>query len=465
MMRKQVKIVATLGPASDNKIMIKKLAQAGVNVFRLNLSHRTEEECVQTIAWIRSVGKELNTQLAVLGDLAGPKIRIGMVEPPLELHSGQTVSLVSKKVNGTLDGGINLNFPDILKRLEKGMEIYLDDGLLKFQVLEKTKEGVKARVLIGGLLKSRKGFSVQGLSMGRFQLSQKDKTDIKAMVKLGADFLAVSFVQDARDIEAVKVLLPKNGSRPQVIAKIETADAVREVDGILEAADGLMIARGDLGLSVPMPEIPFIQKELIIKCMAHAKPVITATQMLESMIHNPLPTRAEVTDVTKAILDGSDAVMLSGETAAGKFPEEAVRTMADIIKTSTPKIVRRIFSDNNHTADAVAASACSIADQVAAKLIIVFTETGSTARRISRHRHQQPITALTTSVATLHQLSVTWGVTTFLEKPIKTFDEAMPLAHRVAVTQGLKKGELFVVSAGVPFGTRGSTNLIFIGRV
>lgn len=463
---KKVKIVATLGPATNNKDMIVKLARAGANVFRLNLSHRSKEESMRTVKNIRNAEKEVGYPLSILGDLAGPKIRIGMVEKEGRVEPGHAIIISSKQGVGSLER-ISLNFPTIVQHLEKGAEIYLGDGLIHLQVEKKVAEGVLARVIVGGGLRSRMGFSAQGLVLNKFSLQAKDKEDINTMIEAGADALAISFVQTAKDIEMVRNLLPAKNP-PMLIAKIETRAAVEHAEEIFDAAHGVMIARGDLGFSIPMAELPLIQKKLIRIALAKGKPIITATQMLESMIHNPLPTRAEVTDIANAILDGTDAVMLSGETAMGKFPREAVKMMASIIEDVTPHIQCKEFREEGKVADAIAASVVKVANEAQAKLIIVFTESGFTARKIARHRGCQPIIALSSNPTVLHKLNFSWGVFPHYSKVLKNLDQLIAETKKVAANNPimkLKKGEPFVISAGVPFGKSGTTNLVLVNKV
>ena len=464
---KKVKIVATLGPASDNAEMILRLAKSGVDVFRLNLSHRSREESEKSFKNIRAAEKIVGRPLAIMGDLAGPKIRIGNVLPGVILKEGQQIRVVSRPVEGTADQ-ISLNFPEILENLEKGAEIYIADGMIKLRVEKKIQDGVMARVIVGGDLVSRKGFSAQGLALVKFKLSAKDKTDIKTMVELGADSIAISFVQTKKDVEDVLKLLPKE-NRPLLIAKIETQAGVANAEEILEVAGGIMVARGDLGLAVPLAALPQIQKSLIRQALVMAKPVITATQMLESMTYSHMPTRAEVSDVANAILDGTDAVMLSGETAVGKYPTEAVQTMADIIATTSPNVLSRVFREiTGGVTDAVSTSVVKIADRVNAKLIIVFTNSGWSARQISRHRHSQPIIALSPDPKTIHKLNFSYGVRGQLVEEIADVDELIKVAKAVAQSNAilkLKKGDHYVVSAGVPFGKSGSTNLALVQQV
>lgn len=463
---KKVKIVATVGPATESKEMLIKLANSGVDVFRLNLSHRTAEEATSTYHAIREVEKIVGRPLAIMGDLAGPKIRIGMVEEESMLEVGQKIEIVSGTIKGSAKQ-ISLNFPEILEKMEKGAKVYLGDGEVQFIVEKKIPNGVLARVLIGGKLKSRKGFSVEGISVSQFKLSAKDKADVKTMLALGVDAIAISFVQTKKDVEGVLKLLPAT-NRPLVIAKIETRAGVENAQEILSVAGGIMVARGDLGLAVPFAELPQIQKSLIRQALAVAKPVITATHMLESMRFNPLPTRAEVTDVATAVLDGTDAVMLSAETAMGKFPVEAVQTMASIITETSPRVVPMEFREQAEISDAVGSSVVKIADQVGAKLIIVFTNTGWSARQISRHRHGQPILALSPDANTIHKLNFSFGVAGQVVAEIDDVDKLIEVAQKIAVSNPvlkLKKGDCFVISAGVPFGKSGSTNLALVQQV
>lgn len=329
MKQKEIKIVATIGPASHTERMILELAKAGVDIFRINLSHAYPEEVAERFAWIRSASKELNRPLFILGDLPGPKIRIGEMVPNTMLEHGQKFTVSKKLIRGD-KFGCGVNFPSILDDIQPGAEVFIDDGNIMLIVDEKLDDSIETTVLVGGHLKSRKGFSGEGISLKDAKLSDKDKEGIKLMVEHRADFLAVSFVETDNDIKAVKKLLPEK-SNIQIIAKIETINGVKNAEAILELSAGLMVARGDLGLAVPIAQVPHIQKSLIKLCNEKQKFVITATQMLESMITKPLPTRAEVGDVANAVLDGTDATMLSAESAEGKFPVETVEMMRGII--------------------------------------------------------------------------------------------------------------------------------------
>ncbi len=453
---RKVKIVATLGPSSDSLETVLKLAEAGVDIFRLNLSHRAHEESVKSFENIRKAEKIIGRPLSVMGDLAGPKIRIGNVQSNAILETGQKIEIIASSHRSENSRALTLNFPEIIASIQKGAEIYLGDGDIKLEAIGKTENGIITKTISGGPLRDKMSFSVVGLSLKSFALSSKDKSDIKSMIGLGADALAVSFVQEKKDIESVLKLLPKE-NRPLIIAKIETKRGVENAESILEVSDGLMVARGDLGLSVPIAEVPNIQKELISLALKKSKPIITATQMLDSMTKNPLPTRAEVADVANAVLDGTDAVMLSGETALGKFPVESVCMMSQIISATSNQVGIRSYFANDNQANAIASSLVKIADEIGAKAIVVLTHSGRSARLISRHRPNQPIIALSPNENTLHRLNFVWGVQTRLITLTTTIDDSIQEAKTQALAHKnlhLKKGDRVAISAGFPFGKK-----------
>lgn len=462
----KTKIVATIGPSSESEEAIEKLIKAGVNVVRLNFAHREWDYFDSLIKRIRQVEKKVGKPIGILGDVPGPKIRIGEVEKDQELKIGDRVLLTKQKVLGSRKV-LSVNFPEILAYLKPHAEIYLADGLIKLEIEKIKKEGAIARVTGGGVLRSKMGFSAQGMALNSFALTSRDRLFIKKSGEANLDMVAVSFVQKAADIQAVIKLLPKK-NRPMVIAKIETAGAIENAEAIMNVADGMMIARGDLGFSIPYPELPHAQKKLINLCLKNAKPVITATQMLESMIQNHFPTRAEVSDVANAILDGTDAVMLSAETAIGQFPDETVKTMKKIIDESGRYVKNLDFIEEKTTADAVAASAVKIADQINARLIIVFTHSGMTAKRIARHRTTQPIIALSPSKKTIRELTLSWGVQAVEADLTEDIEQLVIQAKKIIKDNtafNIKKGELFVISAGLSFTQSGGTNLILIEKI
>lgn len=466
MYNKKVKIVATIGPSSNSYDMLFALAKAGVDVYRINLSHQPADEVKRLVADMRMVEKKIGRPISVMGDLAGPKIRIGKVAKGVVLANNSLVEVWHKAVEGT-DKRLSVNYPTIIPQLKKGAEIFVDDGKIRMVVEQEGKERALARVVVGGPLVSFKGFYAQGLSLDNHGLTKKDREDVALMVENGVDALAISFVQDEKDVTAVRKMLPKDSSI-MLIAKIETAKAIENIDKIITAADGIMVARGDLGLAVPMSEVPHLQKKLITLGLKRAKPVITATQMLESMTSNPLPTRAEVTDVANAILDGTDAVMLSGESAMGKFPVETVTMMAQIIEDAVPYVTVRKYDDEQAIGNAVSLSAGDMADQIGARLIVAFTHQGKAARRISRHRHSQIIIALSPVAETIRHLNFSYGVFPFMIQPTKGFIDMTVQAKEIATKNSvisLKKGEAFVIAAGMPFGESGTTNMILVERV
>lgn len=462
---KRVKIIATLGPASDQRDMTVRLAQVGVDMFRLNCSHRNREESKLSINNIRYAEKLIGRPLAVLGDLAGPKIRIGKIKIGTVLESGKEIVITSNLSEGS-DKCFSVNTPKVLANILSGSVIYLGDGIIKLEVKKIVSGEARARVIVGGPIRSNMGFSAQWFSLAPFSLSEKDKRDARDLAAMGADALAVSFVQHERDIRAVKSLFLKNKC-PFLIAKIETKQGVERAEHILKEADGLMVARGDLGLALKIEDLPIIQKDLIDCALKMSKPVITATQMLASMSNNIIPTRAEITDVANAILDGSDAIMLSDETAQGLFPVEVVNMMSNIAMATSVRIKSRIYEEDGNTANAISASVQSVAQHIGARLIIVFTESGATARRIAKHKSVQPIIALSPNLKTVRELSLSWGVYPMLTRGIKNLDKSLELAKKIARENNiyrLKKGELFVVSAGFPFGTVGATNSIIVEK-
>lgn len=466
MKMKPVKIVATIGPASHTEEMILNLAKAGVDVFRINFSHASPEEAAERSKWIRNVEKVLGRPLTIMGDLPGPKIRISDMNSNTILEKGQTF-VISKDITVGDEKGCGLNHPSIVDILQTGAEVFIDDGTLKLVITKKLQDSVETKVLVGGHLKPKKGFSAEGISLETTGVSEKDKAWVQVVLENNIDALAVSFVQTKNDILAVKALLPKDKKLP-IIAKIETADGVKNAESILEVADGLMVARGDLGMAVPIAQVPYIQKQLIDLCVKHAKPVITATQMLESMISKPIPTRAEVTDVANAIWDRTDAVMLSAETAEGKFPIETVEMMVKIIDEAVRRLSPYEYTEERSIANAISDSAGKVAARINAKLIIAFTQSGITAKRIARHRHSQPVIAVSPDETIIRGLNFVWGVHPHLIKNTKSFEDMLVQAKELSQNnrvEPLKKDDSYVIAAGMPFGESGSTNMILVETV
>ncbi len=466
MKNKQVKIVATLGPSSDSYDVVLSLAKIGVDIFRINLSHATDTEISNRFKWVREAEKELEKPLTIMGDLAGLKIRVGDMEQDVILEKGKSVRIIEETVKGNAER-FSLNFSSIMDYVEPGAEIYVDDGAIKLRAVKKDKNGIEAKVIVGGPLLPRKGFLAEGIALGKIGISDKDKKSIKLMVKMKVDALAISFVQNGDDVLEVKKLLPKD-TKIMLMSKIETASGVENAEEILEVSDGIIIARGDMGLSIPLAKVPHVQKTLIKLALRKSKPVVTATQMLESMVSRSMPTRAEVTDVANAILDGTGCVMLSAETATGMFPVETVETMVKIINEALKYLKPMDFPEDESIGDAVSAAAGNVADQIDAKLIIVFTEKGVTARKISRHRHKHSIVALSSNDATVHKLNFAWGVYPHIIGKITDFESIISKAKEMAKNNRvlpLSKGDKYVIAAGVPYGKSGNTNFIYVDKV
>ncbi|GLV48151.1 pyruvate kinase [Thermus sp. LT1-2-5] len=469
---KRTKIVATLGPASSTKEVIRALAEAGVDVFRLNFSHGTPEDHKKRVALVREVEKELGKTLAILQDLQGPKIRVGRFKQGrVELKAGQPFILTRKPVEGD-ETQVSLTYRGLPEDVVPGQILLLDDGRIRLRVERVVGDEIHTVVEVGGVLSDHKGINVPGADLSIPALSEKDIQDLALGAELGVDWVAVSFVRTRDDLLLARHYLSRYGSRAKLMAKIEKPSAVQRFEEILEEADGVMVARGDLGVEMPLEEVPIVQKRLILRSLAAGKPVITATQMLESMVHNPSPTRAEASDVANAIFDGSDAVMLSAETAAGAYPVEAVAMMARIAKAveSSPEFLQKLNvlrpAPTPTTQDAIAQAADDIVEAVGARAIVVFTATGGSARRVARTRPQVPILALTPNPEVKRQLALVWGVLPHLAPDPQDTDDMVRIALREVKALGLAQvGERVVIAAGVPFGVRGTTNLIRVERV
>ena len=471
----KTKIVCTIGPASRSPEVLERLVRAGMDVARLNFSHGTREEHGRVIADVRRVARRLGRTVAVLQDLAGPKIRIGPVRSgPVVLEPGASFTLTARKVPGDA-AAVSINYPALVADVRKGDVLLLSDGALELEVVAVEGRDVRCRVVIGGPLNSFKGINLPARSLRAPSLTAKDREDLRFGLESDVDYVALSFVRNAEDIATVRRHMKRCGGSVPVIAKIEKHEALDNMDAIVEAADGIMVARGDLGVETPLEKIPQVQKALIRKSRAAGKPVITATQMLRSMVDSPRPTRAEVTDVANAILDGTDAVMLSEETAMGKYPVESV-SMMDAIARETERASRRPDGDGprrdgpgpipGSLPGAVARAASSLAAEVGAAAIITFTQSGSTARLVSRCRPDVPVLAYTPSERTRRQLALCWGVYPIVGANRAGTDGMIAAALRAALSSGLVwKGQTVVITAGVPPGRPGTTNLIKVEKV
>jgi pyruvate kinase len=464
---RRTKIVCTIGPSSRSPEALEKLVDAGMNVARLNFSHGTQEEHGRVIDSLRAIAARLDRPVAILQDLAGPKVRTGMIAGgSIDLASGATFTLTARDVPGDAQS-VSLTYPELPKEVEPGDTLLLSDGALELSVLSTTAEEIVCRVVVGGPLGSHKGINLPTRSIRAPSLSEKDRADLAFGVAKGVDYIALSFVRSAEDIRMARALVREHGGDTPIIAKIEKHEALDCIDAIVAEVDGIMVARGDLGVEIPLERVPLVQKMLIAKANRAGKPVITATQMLRSMVESPRPTRAEVTDVANAIIDGTDAVMLSEETAMGAYPIEAVKMMARIADDAETgfrfEACRRRSEEAGISTlpEAVAHAACSLALDLKAPTILTCTQSGSTSRLVAKYRPPTVIVAATPLASTYRRLALVWGVVPVLVE--KTADaEGMIAAAREAGKRAglLKSGDTVVLTAGFPIGMAGTTNLI-----
>lgn len=463
---RKVRIIATLGPASSSPEMIHKLFETGVDVFRINMSHGGHEDKAVAIKTIRALEKKTGRQQTILVDLQGPKLRIGtFADGPIQLENGAVFQLDLNDVPG--DGArVCLPHPEIFKALEVGAHLLLDDGKIKLRVTTLEEGVAKCEVIVGGKLSDRKGVNVPDVVLPLAALTEKDRRDLDFALDQKVDWVALSFVQRPDDVAEVRKIV---SGRAGVLAKIEKPAALKSLDEIVELSDAVMVARGDLGVELPMPEVPTAQKRIISAARARGKMVVVATQMLESMIASPTPTRAEVSDVANAVYEGADAVMLSAESAVGEFPTQAVAVMDAIARQieGDPNYIR--VRDAEYTVpegtaeDAISAAARQVVATVRAKLIVTFTTSGSTALRAARERPAVPILALTPSIKTARRLGLAWGLHAIHTRDVESFEEMVGKAKRMALRSRLASaGDRVVITAGVPFGTPGSTNVLKI---
>ena len=469
---RKTKIICTLGPSTDKGDVLRDLIANGMNVARFNFSHGSYEEHGGRLAKLKALREELGKPVAALLDTKGPEIRLKEFKNGVEmLEAGQTFTLTTREVEGTKEI-CSVTYKDLPQDVQPGGTIMLDDGLIMLHIEQVTDTDIICTVLNSGKIKTKKGVNVPGVHLSMPYLSQKDREDIIFGVQNGFDFIAASFVRTAQDVYDIRNLLNEYDSNIRIIAKIENREGVNNIDSILSAADAVMVARGDLGVEIDFTELPGIQKDIIDRSFSFGKPIVTATQMLDSMMVNPRPTRAEISDVANAIYDGTSAIMLSGETAAGAYPVEALKTMSAIAERTEnePHYRDERFKDAAHgqisVSDATAHAACLTARDVNAAAIVTVSESGNTARLLSKYRPTQPIIACVMNEQVQRQLSLSWGITTLLMGPAKSTDELIEMSTALAQKNGyLHNGELAVVTAGVPVGVSGTTNMIKIHMV
>ena len=470
---RKTKIVCTIGPASESLETIKQLIEAGMNVARLNFSHGDYEEHGRRIQLIRQASRELNRTVAILLDTKGPEIRLGTLkEEPIDLIQGEYVTLTTEDIAGDRHR-IPVTYKNLPNDIEAGATILIDDGLIGLTVVDIQGTEIKCRINNSGPIRSKKGVNVPGANISLPGLTEKDARDIEFGISQGIDFIAASSVRRPSDVLEIRELLERhNASDIQIISKIENQQAVDNADEILDVSDGLMVARGDLGVEIPAEEVPLVQKRLIEKCNRAGKPVITATQMLDSMQRNPRPTRAEASDVANAIFDGTDAIMLSGETAAGKYPVESVLTMSRIAERAESALNHReiyskqVSAQKMSVTEAVCQAVSIAALELDARAIVTPTESGFTARMVSKYRPKSPIIAITPDEKVARRLTLVWGVLPINSRMPDTTDKLIETAVQEAMNTGLVRlGDTIVITAGVPVGLTGSTNLIKIHNV
>ncbi len=471
-MLRKTKLVCTIGPASRSSQTIEKLVRAGMSVARLNFSHGTQEEHAEVIRTIRGISTALDVPVAILLDLPGPKSRTGrLVKREVHLEEGSDFLLTSETVLGD-EHRVSVGFPSFFDDIKTGDAIFLKDGAIQLKVVLAINNEVKCKIVVGGTLTANSGINVPGVKLNIPSVTTEDLNHLAFGVEQDVDFVAVSFVRSAADILRVRQFLEEKRAHIPLIAKIERHEGVNDIERIIAEADGIMVARGDLGIEISLRRVPIVQKEIIRKCNQAGKPVIVATQMLESMVGARRPTRAEVSDVANAVLDGADAVMLSGETAIGKYPVRTINMMAGIV-AEAEKIVpyERILLEKSQqvvaeTDDAISYAACHMSQRLGATCIVAYTSSGYTALRVSKYRPKVPIIAITPHVSIVRRLALSWGIEPHLiTEPVNVdmmFQEAAELALKTGIAT---RGKLVVITAGIPMGTPGSTNVVKVQRV
>ena len=471
---KRTKIVATIGPTSHDETLLRQMIRAGMNVARINFSHGDHAIHGETIDNVRRIAAEEGAVVAILCDIQGPKIRIGKIEnEPIMLEPGDQITLTLDPASGE-NNVVTLPHPEFVRDIKEGMQLLLDDGKLEFLVRQATARSLICEVVIGGALTSRKGVTAPTAHLTLSAITDKDREDVKFALSKNTEYLAMSFVRSEDDIREMRWLIRHLGGDTAIIAKIEKHEALENIDEIISASDGVMVARGDLGVETPAEEVPYHQKRIIRICNTQAKPVITATQMLNSMVDNPRPTRAEASDVYNAILDGTDAVMLSNETASGLYPVRAVETMANIAAIAerhilsdksieSYQITRPEVDGRESISDAVSQATTQIADALSCKAIVTSTLTGYTTRRVAKERPKTPIICVTPNEVTHRRMALVWGVSPIMEPEFNSIDEMMGIVVRAAAAADMvQHGDVLVLIAGVPFRVGGQTNFLKI---
>ncbi|MEA3290546.1 MAG: pyruvate kinase [Campylobacterota bacterium] len=460
---RKTKIVVTLGPSTDSQKTIEKLIKKGVNVFRLNFSHATHEYHGEVIKRIRKASKNLGREVAILQDIAGPKIRISHLKNPIELKSGDILTITKDKVDEKKKI-VSISYPTIIDSLELGDPVYFSDGTIRAKVVDKKKDEVKCEIIVAQTLQSKKGMNLPKSKLSIPAITNKDKKDLEYGAKNGVDIVALSFVSDAKDINDAKEILKKHGANPFIFAKIEKEEAIKNIKKILKAADGIMVARGDMGVELGLQKVPATQKKIISMALKQGKPTITATQMLTSMINSYYPTRAEISDIANAVLDGSDAVMLSDETTIGKYPLKAVEVLNDTIKETEKNYPYHNDPYNVSKEDSIAAAVATLSKNIKPHGLIAFTRSGKSAISISKFRPKQKILVSSYNIDTLRKLQVVWGIDAiFLSKKLNDTNELIKTFLVNAIDKKyISKNKTYVLTIGTPIHINHSTNDIRI---
>lgn len=470
---RKTKIIATIGPATESKENLEKIIEAGVNVCRLNFSHGSHKDHLQVLKNIAQINKEQGIHIATLGDLQGPKLRVGKMEENTMLVEGNEIIFTSEDCLGNAER-VYMNYENFAQDVKAGEFIRLDDGKLEVEIIETNKKDtVKARVTQGGILKSNKGVNLPNTVISLPCLTEKDLVDLEFALEHNIDWIGLSFVRSARDIIELKGLIAAKNKKAKVIAKIEKPEAVANIDEIIKQADAIMVARGDLGVEIPMEKVPIVQKMIVEKCIKYSKPVVIATQMMESMIESSTPTRAEVNDVANAVLDGADAVMLSGETSVGKYPIYVIKAMVKILQETGDFRLNEILEEKNpersperFITDSICFNASSLADKTNAKAIVTMTFSGYTAFKISSKRPKASIYVFSGNRELLTKLSLVWGVTTFYYDKMVSTDHTIADIHYMLKKQGyVKEGDLIINTASIPLEESGKTNMLKLSYI
>ena len=470
---RKTKIIATIGPATESKENLQSIINDGVNVCRLNFSHGSHEDHLKVLNNIKEINKENGTHIATLGDLQGPKLRVGKMEENTLLTSGKEITFTDKECIGNADL-VYMNYKNFAKDVKKGEFIRLDDGKLEMQILEtNSKDTVKAKITQGGILKSNKGVNLPNTVISLPSLTKKDLADLEFALEHNIDWIGLSFVRSARDIIELKGLIAAKNKKARVIAKVEKPEAVENIEEIIKHADAIMVARGDLGVEIPMEKVPLVQKMIVEKCIQYSKPVVIATQMMESMIESSTPTRAEVNDVANAVLDGADAVMLSGETSVGKFPNHVIKAMVKILEetgsfriTEEPNEENPEKNQDRFITDSICFNASNLADKTNAKAIVTMTFSGYTAFKISSKRPRADIFVFSGNKELLTKLSLVWGVKTFYYDKMVSTDHTIADIHYMLKKEGyLVEGDLIINTASIPLEESGKTNMLKLSYI